>query len=174
MLVLPCLILHLHPRVAGMIVALTAITAFMLGGRTTAASRDLTTRAVVDHVADGDTIEVRIGQRERYVRLIGIDTPEVYGGIECGGPGASRAMKRMLKPSDRVRLVRDPTQDSRDHYGRQLRYVIEDGRDVGRRQLRRGWAEVYIFERAYRRLGSYRKAEAQARRAERGIWGRCS
>ena len=83
-------------------------------------------------------------------------------------------MKRMLKPGDRVRLVRDPTQDSRDHYGRQLRYVIEDGRDVGRRQLRRGWAEVYIFERAYRRLGSYRKAEAQARRAERGIWGRCS
>lgn len=38
-------------------------------------------RAVVDHVADGDTIQVKIHGREEDVRLIGIDTPEVYGGV---------------------------------------------------------------------------------------------
>jgi endonuclease YncB( thermonuclease family) len=167
-------IVHLQPRIVGIVAAVAASAALMIVGNMSAAGRDLTTRAVVDHVADGDTIEVRIGQRERYVRLIGIDTPEVYGGIECGGPGASRSIKRMLRPGDRVRLVRDPTQDSRDYYGRQLRYVIEDGRDVGRRQLRRGWAEVYVFERAFRRLGSYRRAETDARAAKRGMWGRCS
>ncbi len=37
-------------------------------------------------VTDGDTIVVRrLGTgREFRVRLIGIDTPEVYGGVECG------------------------------------------------------------------------------------------
>ncbi len=35
----------------------------------------------VVRVVDGDTIEVAGGER---VRLIGIDTPEVYGGAECG------------------------------------------------------------------------------------------
>jgi endonuclease YncB( thermonuclease family) len=34
----------------------------------------------VDHVADGDTITLRNGQR---VRLVQIDTPEVYFGTEC-------------------------------------------------------------------------------------------
>jgi len=93
------------------------------------------TRAVVDHVADGDTIQVQIGQREEDVRFIGIDTPEVYGEDECGGPEASRAMKRWLKPGDVVKLIRDRTQDNRDYYGRILRYVEHDGRDLGQAQL---------------------------------------
>ncbi len=91
--------------------------------------------AVVDHVADGDTIQVEINGREEDIRFIGIDTPEVYGGVECGGPEASASMKRMLKPGDRVNLVRDRTQDNRDYYGRLLRYVELDGQDLGRKQL---------------------------------------
>ena len=99
-------------------------------------------KAVVDHVADGDTIAVRIGGREEDIRFIGIDTPEVYFGVECGGPEASASMKRMLKPGDHVNLVRDRTQDNRDYYGRLLRYVELNGRDLGRKQLRKGWAAV--------------------------------
>jgi endonuclease YncB( thermonuclease family) len=38
---------------------------------------------VIDHVADVDTVTLRNGQR---VRLIQIDTPEVYFGTECYGP----------------------------------------------------------------------------------------
>ena len=34
----------------------------------------------VDHVVDGDTIALRNGQR---VRLVQIDTPEVFFGVEC-------------------------------------------------------------------------------------------
>lgn len=50
---------------------------------------------VVD-VADGDTLDVTTpsGAVET-VRIIGIDTPEVYGGRECGGPAASAAMKQL-------------------------------------------------------------------------------
>lgn len=129
--------------------------------------------AVVDHVADGDTIQVEIRGREEDVRFIGIDTPEVYGGVECGGREASASMKRMLKPGDRVRLVRDRSQDNRDYYGRLLRYVELRGRDLGRKQIRKGWASVYIFDQRFRRLGSYRRAQRKARSLNRGAWREC-
>jgi len=129
---------------------------------------------VVDHVVDGDTIEVVIGNREEYVRFIGIDTPEVYeGGVECGGPEASESMDRMLQPGDRVRLVRDRSQDNRDTYGRLLRYVEFNGRDLGRTQVRRGWASVYVFDRPFRRLHVYERSEGQASAAGSGVWGQC-
>jgi len=69
------------------------------GGRKHKAAR-------VVSVTDGDTIEVRQRGRTRDVRLIGIDTPEVSFGLECGGRQASKSMKQMLSPGDRVRLIR--------------------------------------------------------------------
>ena len=82
-------------------------------------------------------------------------------------------MKRMLDPGDRVKLVRDQSQDNRDRYGRLLRYVQRGGRDVGKRQVRKGWAKPYVYERPFKRLGSYRKAKRRAKRADRGVWGKC-
>lgn len=94
-------------------------------------------KAKIVSVTDGDTVKVAIGRRTRDVRLIGIDTPEVYGGVECGGKQASRSMKRMLDHGDRVKLIRDRSQDNRDRYNRLLRYVKRKGRDVGKRQVAR-------------------------------------
>jgi endonuclease YncB( thermonuclease family) len=54
----------------------------------------------VDHVADGDTITLTNGQR---VRLVQIDTPEVYFGVECYGERASAMTKRLLPEGTRVR-----------------------------------------------------------------------
>ncbi len=153
-----------------LVLALTSASLACLGSASQAVAAD---RAVVDHVADGDTIEVEIGGREEYVRFIGIDTPEVYGGVECGGRQASRSMKRMLKPGDRVKLVRDRSQDNRDYYDRLLRYVELDGRDLGRAQVTKGWASVYVFDEPYQRLDSYERAEDSARRNDRGVWGSC-
>lgn len=130
-------------------------------------------RARVLAVVDGDTITVRQRDRRREVRLLGIDTPEVYSRAECGGEAASRSMRTMLSRGDRVRLLRDPSQDSRDRYGRLLRYVIGRGRDVGRKQIHRGWARVYVFERPFARVGSYRRQRDKARRHDRGVWDRC-
>jgi len=130
-------------------------------------------RARVISVTDGDTVKVRIRRRTHYVRLIGIDTPEVSAGVECGGRRATRSMKRMLHAGDRVKLIVDGTQDGRDQYGRLLRYVEHGGRDVGKRQVREGWAKSYVYGRPFDRVGSYRKAEEDASRADRGVWGRC-
>jgi len=44
---------------------------------------------VVIQVIDGDTVDVAMaGGATRRVRLVGIDTPEVYHGVECGGKEA--------------------------------------------------------------------------------------
>lgn len=107
------------------------------------------------------------------MRLIGIDTPEVYFGEECGGRQASASIKRILGAGDRVRLVRDPTQAARDRYDRLLRYIQRRGRDVGKRQVRKGWAKPYVYERPFNRLKGYRKARSKAKRARRGVWKRC-
>lgn len=130
-------------------------------------------KAPVDHVVDGDTIKVVIGDHEEYVRFIGIDTPEVFETPECGGAQASAAMNRWLQPGDRVTLVRDRSQGNRDDYGRLLRYVQFDGKDLGERQARLGWADVFVYDRPFKRLGKYERAERRARKSGRGVWRAC-
>jgi endonuclease YncB( thermonuclease family) len=134
-------------------------------------------RARVVRVVDGDTVDVRLasGARRR-VRMLGIDTPEVYGGVECGGPAASRALKRLLPVGTRVRLTSDPTQDKVDRYGRILRYVtkVSTGRDMDYLQVRRGHARVYVYmHHPFRRVDAYRAAQRAARAHHLGLWGAC-
>jgi endonuclease YncB( thermonuclease family) len=132
-------------------------------------------RARVVQVVDGDTVKVRLASgKRRSVRLIGIDTPEVYGGVECGGRKASRSMRRLTPPGTPVVLVSDATQDKVDRYGRLLRYVMKSGRDVNRAQAHRGWASVYVYDgNPFERVRGYRKSQRAAKAAPRGIWRLC-
>ena len=131
----------------------------------------------VTHVVDGDTVDVRLsGGAVRRVRMLGIDTPEVYGGIECGGPAASESLKRMLPVGTAVRLTSDPTQDRVDRYGRLLRYVtkVSTGKDVNYAQVQQGRARVYVYmHHPFRRVDAYRRAATDARLHHRGLWGTC-
>lgn len=131
--------------------------------------------ARVIKVTDGDTIKVRLAAGPRRdVRIIGIDTPEVYGGVECGGPEASKSMKRMLPVGTRVLMVSDPTQATVDRYDRLLRYVHKRKLDVGRRQVWKGHAKVYVYNnKPFQRTRLYNRVQAEAKRADRGIWGNC-
>jgi endonuclease YncB( thermonuclease family) len=142
-----------------------------------AAAKVLRQRARVVEVTDGDSIKVRLMRTNapRNVRLIGIDTSESHGQVECGGPEASRSLKRILPLGTIVRLVSDPLQDNRDLFNRILRYVVKPGgMDVGRRQLMKGWAQIFIFGGdTYERRPWYRKARNRARAADRGTWGQC-
>jgi endonuclease YncB( thermonuclease family) len=150
--------------------------------------------AVVTAVVDGDTIKVRRGFYTNYaVRLIGIDTPETKRPgtpVECGGREATSKMFRLgfTRPRDtdgdglrdrkggggrRVKVTTDPTQDRRDRYGRLLAYVNSSRGSFAGAQLRAGWATVYVFENPFEQLGPFQTAEASARDASRGVWGRC-
>ena len=133
--------------------------------------------ATVTRVVDGDTVVARLADgREITVRLIGIDTPEgMKPGVpvECGGEQATEAMRGLVEGQE-VSLVSDPSQDAVDRFGRSLFYVDRvDGVDAGEEMLRAGWAEVFVFDRDFGRLASYREAESDAEGFERGVWVRC-
>jgi micrococcal nuclease len=129
--------------------------------------------ARVAYVIDGDTIALTNG---RHVRLVQIDTPEVYYSPECYGAQASRITKRLLPPGTAVRLYREPKTDSVDAYGRLLRYVfrVRGDLNVNVQLVRVGAAAPYFYD--YRR-GRYAqllvRLGLRARRRHLGLWGRC-
>jgi endonuclease YncB( thermonuclease family) len=132
-------------------------------------------RARVVKAVDGDTIQVRARSRRNRlisVRLLGIDTPEKYGGLECGARQASAFMNRFLK-GRRVKLITDPSQDRRDRYGRLLAYVSHKGRLAQLAILAHGLAKVYAFNGRFRRIHAFKKAQSRARDAGRGAWSEC-
>ncbi len=116
----------------------------------------------VGHVVDGDTIDLGNGAR---VRLVQIDTPEVYFRPECYGRQASSATKRLLPHGTPVRLLPEPVTDRVDQYGRLLGYVIRarDGLNVNVRLVAIGAAAPYFY--AHRRGRYATRLEALARRA---------
>jgi len=131
-------------------------------------------RAEVLYVVDGDTLRVTVDGKKRYVRLIGIDTPEVHTSTECGGSQASRSATRLLDEGSKVTLVSDPSQALRDQYGRLLRYAVQRGHDINEIQVRRGWATVYVFGgNPFARVDDYRRAKKSAKHHDRGVWGLC-
>jgi endonuclease YncB( thermonuclease family) len=130
--------------------------------------------ARVVSVTDGDTIRVTLRSRTEDVRLIGIDTPEVFGGEECGGQEASDSAREMLPAQSRVLLISDPSQDNRDRFDRLLRYVKHGSQDINRTQVARGWADVYVYNNnPFKRVRGYRSARDDAKRNDRGAWGQC-
>ncbi len=135
---------------------------------------------IVTRIIDGDTIRVEVRGFETPVRLLGIDTPETRrpgGAVQCFGPAASERIGRLLPEGRRVRLVTDPSQDTRDRYGRLLAYVYTPGRAGGAGSVNyalvaAGYAKVYVFGRVrFRHAALFEAAEASARRRGLGLWG---
>ena len=124
-------------------------------------------------VVDGDTVSVEIDGQEETVRFIGIDTPETRHpskGVECYGREASARTAELLD-SQTVYLEEDQSQDSRDRYGRMLRYVwTEDGRNVNMRLVAEGYAFEYTYETPYKYQTDFRTAQDEARAGGLGLW----
>ena len=127
----------------------------------------------VDHVVDGDTIALRNGQR---VRLVQIDTPEIFFGAECYGRAASRTTKALLPVGSRVRLFVEPTTDRVDQYGRLPRYVvrISGAVNVNIRLVAVGAAAPYFYRARRGRYASQLEVLAKRARARKlGLWRAC-
>jgi endonuclease YncB( thermonuclease family) len=127
----------------------------------------------IDHVIDGDTVALRDGRR---VRLVQIDTPEVYFGVECYGRIASARTKALLPPGTPVRLQPEPATDRVDQYGRLLRYVIRarDGVNVNIRLATVGAAAPYFYDHRRGRYANLLEARAKRARATKiGLWRAC-
>jgi endonuclease YncB( thermonuclease family) len=127
----------------------------------------------IDHVADGDTVDLTNGAK---IRLVQIDTPEVYFSPECYGPQASKITKQLLPPGTLVRLTSEPATDSVDRYGRLLRYVVrvKDGLNVNVQLVRVGAAAPYYYDgRRGRFAGKLDRLAHRARVRHLGLWGAC-
>lgn len=123
----------------------------------------------VSSITDGDTF--RAG--EERVRLIGIDTPEVAGEVECYGAEASAALERLIPVGTSVTLVSDV--DTVDRYERTLAYVFrtDDGLDVNLAMATDGFATPLTVPPNVAREDDFADAAASAREAGRGLWAAC-
>jgi micrococcal nuclease len=131
--------------------------------------------ADVVRVFDGDTIEVRIDGREARVRFLGVDTPERrdLGAHEVLYEEAKRFTERELL-GETVTLIADRSGDDRDPYDRLLRYVVlDDGTDLNEALIHRGLG-LALTRWPFARADAYVEAEAEAIRAERGLWSSTS
>ena len=123
---------------------------------------------MVRAVIDGDTIDVTTIGR---VQLLGINAPEIRGGLNAAAPFAREARERLSALVLRrwVRLERQGR--ASDVSGRRFAYVVrDDGLFVNAVLVREGLARISARQ-ALPRLDELERAEAEARSYRRGIWG---
>ena len=133
----------------------------------------------VDTVVDGDTFyatHVGGGATEK-VRIIGIDTPELYvdyGDPECWAQEAYELLDARIDGQD-VWLSFDYNDD--DPYDRTLAYVhlgLDDDDFVNRWLLREGAGPTLLYDDTPSFHDEFRQDESEARTANAGYWGACS
>lgn len=107
--------------------------------------------ARVKRVVDGDTIELdvdvgfKVMFRERF-RLLGVDTPEVYGVKRTSeeykrGKAASDFVKKRIPVGSWVEVK--VYSDKREKYGRWLCEIFVDGKSLNEALLEKGFAQEY-------------------------------
>ena len=127
--------------------------------------------ATVVRGIDGDTIRVRVRGKVHTVRLIGVDTPETVHPtktVQHFGAEASAYTKAELEGKT-VTLEADPTGDTRDRYGRLLRYVHLDGQNFNARLISEGYSHAIRGFR-YSKRASFIRLEEAAKRLGKGLW----
>src|SRR5829696_2022167 len=116
---------------------------------------------LVVSVVDGDTFDISPAiQGMSRVRMIGVDTPEVYGGTEPCGPEASEYTTRHLEGR---RVTLGVGEDPRDPYGRLLAWVWIDGQMFNKMLVSEGLAEAVSYPPNTRYDQKLEHAEALAR-----------
>ena len=133
----------------------------------------------VTRVIDGDTVDIRVNGKVERIRIIGLDTPETVDprkAVQCFGREASAHAKELLPLGTVVALESDPTQDSRDKYGRMLAFILfepEPGLTANFTEvmIAGGYGHHYVYRRPSIYAEAFREAETVARANGLGLWG---
>ncbi len=147
--------------------ALLVIFSVLLPSLCAASSKS---EGVVHWVIDGDTFELKNGQR---IRLIGVDSPEYQPWKrkpEFYGKEASLYLRHLLNKK-KVRLQKDA--QAKDNYGRTLAYVyLENGEFVNLLLVQKGYAKAKNYPPNNRYRDLLKKAQQEAKQNKRGLWNR--
>jgi micrococcal nuclease len=135
-------------------------------------------QASVVRGVDGDTVVLRgrgsgpLPSAPTRVRVLLVDTPEVFGEQECFGEQAAERAAQLLPEGMSVRVLAD--RDRLDRFERTLLHVwTADGVNVGEALVREGFAEVLVLPPNRLYEDAFRAAEQHARSAGRGLWQAC-
>lgn len=136
-------------------------------------SSQTTDKVVVSYVVDGDTIRAKINGELEYVRIIGINSPELDDErplVKCFAQASKKKAIELLDTKE-ITLEADPTQNDRDRYKRLLRYVYIDGKNFSLWMIENGFANEYTYSKPYKYQTEFKEAEKKARDSEKGLWG---
>ncbi|MBK8445903.1 MAG: thermonuclease family protein [Micropruina sp.] len=128
-------------------------------------------RITVDRVVDGDTVDVRIGDKTERVRLLNIDAPETKDPdepVECLGPEASAFLSQRLPVGTTIELRYDV--DRVDRYRRTLAAVYESGKFVNAEVAQAGLAAPVVFEPNHAYYPEVLQAAQEAQGAQIGAY----
>jgi micrococcal nuclease len=128
---------------------------------------------LVSKIIDGDTLMVKINDKEEAVRLIGVDTPETVDPrktVQCFGKEATEKAKELVE-NKMIRLEIDTTQNDRDKYNRLLRYIyLEDGTLVNKKLIEEGFGFEYTYQIPYKFQLEFKAAQKLAEEKKLGMW----
>ena len=91
---------------------------------------------IVERVIDGDTI---ILENNTHIRLLGINSPEKNETYDI------EATNSLIEIVSNKTVTLEYGKEKTDLYGRTLAYVIVDGKNINVEQVKRGFANTYIY-----------------------------
>lgn len=142
----------------------------------------------IEKVEDGDTLIVSFRGRSERLRLIGVDTPEIYNEgkrkrdarrlgmseaeVVRKGRRASQFVKDLITEHDENRPVRlELGVEERDKYGRLLGYIwFEDGTMLNKEIIRAGYGPAMVIPPNSKYYRRFKQLEREAKAKKRGIW----
>ncbi len=127
-------------------------------------------KAYVNYVFDGDTIEL---SDKRRVRYIGINSPELNVNekkSQCFAADSAKINREFVLGQE-IEMEKDVSET--DKYGRLLRYVYLDGIFLNEFLIRQGYTKLETVPPDTRHAQEFIKAEKEAKKEKRGLWGKC-
>ncbi|WP_232322487.1 thermonuclease family protein [Brevibacillus parabrevis] len=129
-------------------------------------------QAKVLEVVDGDTVKIKLNDKEETVRFLLVDTLETKHpkyGVQPFGKEASDFTKQLLTEKT-VELEQD-VNNGPDKYGRFLYYVYVEGKSVQEQLLEKRLARVaYIYAPNVKYVDQYKAIQEKAQKEGLGIW----